>query len=453
MRKLLMLFFLFLFFVITLLITSPNSSAQSPQNLNGDSERLIVKFRPLVPRIYKDNVVRNQGLAISEDLKAPDTHVLKVPKNRAGYFAGRLKQNLFVEYAEPDYIATAFETPNDPSFSSQWGLTKIQAPGAWDITHGASNIDIAIIDTGVNNGHPDLAAKIVASRNCTISSSCPAVTTTDPDGHGTHVAGIASALTNNSLGVAESSWVGRIMSVKALDDFGSGYYSWIANAIYWAADNGAEVINMSLGGSSSSDTLRAAVDYAWNHGVVVVAAAGNSGRNRASYPAYYSNAIAVAATDAADKKASFSNYGSWVDVAAPGVTILSTYQSGYDYLSGTSMSTPFVSGLAALLKGQNPSWSNSQIRNQIEATADAISGTGSYWTHGRINACAAVGCGGAGGSSPTNTPTPTPTNTPSPTATSIPTPSPTLEATPTPTPTSTPKPWWCKYVPSHSLCQ
>lgn len=476
MRKLLLLISLLLFFAIVFLIASSDSSAQSPPVLNGGSERLIVKFKPLVPRFYKEDVIRNQGLAISEDTREPDTHVIKVPRNRGSHFASRLKRNLLVEYAEQDFIATKFETPNDPSFSSQWGLTKIQSPGAWDVTHGASNVDIAIIDTGINYTHPDLVAKISASVNCTVSSSCPSMNTTDPDGHGTHVAGIAGALTNNSIGVAGTAWEARLMSVKALDDFGSGYYSWIANAIYWATDNGAEVINMSLGGSSSSDTLRNAVDYAWNHGVVVVAAAGNSGRNRASYPAYYSNAIAVAATDQNDKKASFSNYGSWVDLAAPGVFILSTYHGGYDYLSGTSMSTPFASGLAALLKGQNPGWNNSQIRNQIEQTADTISGTGSYWTHGRINACSAVGCDvGGGGSTPTNTPTPTTTNTPTPTvtptpipnATNTPTPSPTPEATPTftptptpmntptptPTPTSSPKPWWCKYVPSHSLCQ
>ena len=473
MRKLLIVFFLFLIVAISLLLTSSDSSAQSLPDLNGDSERLIVKFRPLVPKTFKEDIVRNQGLAISEDLRGSDTHVVRVPKNRAGYFAGRLKRNLLVEYAEQDYVATKFETPDDPNFSNQWGLTKIEAPGAWDTTHGASNVDIAIIDTGVNYTHPDLAAKIVASVNCTVSSSCPTMTTTDPDGHGTHVAGIASASTNNSIGVAGTSWEGRILSVKALDDFGSGYYSWIANAIYWATDNGAEVINMSLGGTSSSTTLKNAVDYAWNHGVVVVAAAGNNGRNRANYPAYYSNAIAVAATDQNDKKASFSNYGSWVDLAAPGVSILSTYQSGYNYLSGTSMSTPFVSGLAALLKGQNPGWNNAQVRNQIESTADAISGTGTYWTKGRINACNAVGCGGSGGSptntpTPTasNTPTPTPTNTPTPTATSTPTPTftptptevestptPTPTSTPTPTPTSSPKPWWCIYVPSNPRCQ
>ena len=249
------------------------------------------------------------------------------------------------------------------------------------------------------------------------------------------------------------------MSVKALDDGGSGYYSWIANGIIFAADNGAEVINLSLGGTSSSSTLLSAINYAWNKGVVVAAAAGNDGRSRKLYPAYYSNSIAVAATDSNDKKASFSNYGNWVDEAAPGVNIFSAYKNDYANLSGTSMATPFVSGLAALLFGQNPGWSNAQVRNRIESTADRIPGTGTYWVHGRINACEAVGCASVA-------PTPTATATPSPIPTSISTQEPTLtptatsspESTPspspttTPTPTPTPKPWWCVYVPNHTSC-
>ena len=163
MRKLLIVFFLILIVAISLTLTSRDSSAQSIQNLDEGSERLIVKFRSLTPRFYREDVVKNQGLTITEDLREPNSHIVRVPKGRSTCFAGRLKRNLLVEYSEPDFIATKFETPNDPNFSSQWGLTKIQAPGAWDTTHGASNADIAVIDTGVNYTHPDLAAKIVAS--------------------------------------------------------------------------------------------------------------------------------------------------------------------------------------------------------------------------------------------------------------------------------------------------
>lgn len=421
------------------------------QTTSGETAPLIVKYRHLTPKFSRESIARSNGATISEPLKLADTVVLRVPKGRVSEIAGNLRKNLLVEYAEEDSIAQAFEVPDDPRFSEQWGLSKIDAAGGWDLTHGAS-VDIAIVDTGINGAHPDLSSKIVASVNCTISSSCPAVSPTDSYGHGTHVAGIAGAVTNNGVGVAGTSWEGRLMSVKALDDNGSGYYSWIANGIVWAADNGAEVINLSLGGSSSSITLQNAVTYAWNKGVILVAAAGNSGRNSATYPAYYSNVIAVAATDSSDKKASFSNYGSWVDVAAPGVSTLSTYKNDYSTLSGTSMAAPYVSGLAALLFGQNSSWTNSQVRTQIESTADAISGTGNYWAKGRINVCRAVGCAG-GVSSPTPTSTPTPTLTPTPMVTLTPTPTSAPIATPTPTPTPSPKPWWCRYIPNHYSCQ
>jgi subtilisin family serine protease len=177
-------------------------------------------------------------------------------------------------------------------------------------------------------------------------------------------------------------------TVKVLGDNGNGSWSWISNGIVWAADNGAKVISMSLGGHSGSSTVQNAVNYAWSKGVVVVAAAGNDGNTTRNYPAYYTNAIAVAATNDNDAKASFSNYGSWVDVAAPGVSILSTKPSGYGRLSGTSMATPHVAGVAGLVwsTGLCGTTDNACVRTQIEALADPISGIGSYWTYGRINA-------------------------------------------------------------------
>ena len=440
-------YFFLIFSILLLLFSLTTKSTPAQVDPRANKERLIVKFRPLVPRLYKENLFSSYGVAGATELRFKDAFVVEIPKGLSATVTEKLNKNLTVEYAEKDAMAYKLEVPNDPSFGSQWGLAKIKAQEGWDVTHGSGSVDIAITDTGINSSHPDLAGKIAVSVNCTISSSCLNQTTTDPDGHGTHVAGIASAVTNNSIGVAGLAWEGRLMSVKVLDDSGSGYYSWVANGIIWAADNGAEVINLSLGGSSSSITLKNAVDYAWNRGVVVVAAAGNSGRNRASYPAYYSNAIAVTATDVNDKKASFSNYGSWVDVAAPGVSILSTYNNDYSTLSGTSMSTPFVSGLAALLKGQNPGLSNSEVRNKIESSSDSISGTGNYWTWGRINVCRALDCVSSLAPSPTPTPSPSPTPTP----TLTPTPSPT--PTPTPSPSPSPLPWWCKYKPDHSTCK
>src|SRR3989344_238667 len=213
------------------------------------SGRIIVKFLALTPGFYKDSVFQKNQVAREEKLLLADTHLIEVSESSVGKVVKALKRNFLVDYAEEDYIASKTLVPDDPYFSSQWGLAKIEAPQAWEVSKGSVNVDVAIVDTGINVNHPDLASKLAVSVNCTLSS-CPAQNTTDPDGHGTHVAGIASAVTNSANGIAGVSWEGRLMSVKALSDTGSGYYSWISNAIVWSADNGAEVINLSLGGSS-----------------------------------------------------------------------------------------------------------------------------------------------------------------------------------------------------------
>lgn len=407
-------------------------------------EEIIVQFRPLVPSGVMERITQDRGAQIKARLFLPRTFVLKVPSGQEENLVKVFSRNPLVSYAEPNFKAYALEVPNDPYFSNQWGMTKVQAPGAWDISHGSTSAKIAILDTGIDKDHEDLAAKVVSRANFTTAPS-------DDDlyGHGTHVAGIASALTNNALGVAGLGYEARLMSAKVLDDNGSGYYSWIANGINWAADNGADVINLSLGGSSGSTTLKNAVDYAWSKGVVLACAAGNNGNTSPLYPAYYANCLATAATDSNDQKAFWSTYGSWVDVAAPGVSVFSTlpnhsYKMGttlnYGSASGTSMATPHVAGLAGLLFGYNLSLSNSQVRSAIETYADDIAGTGTYWSQGRINAYRSL----ASFSGPTPTPTPTATPTVAPTPTPTPTPEPTVTPTPTlepsPTPTPTPEP-------------
>ncbi len=408
------------------------------------TNRIIVKFRPKTPPDVQNNLIKSFGIYQKEKLRLTDTFVLPVPEGRVVEFINKFLKNKNIEYAEEDRIATILEVPNDPYYPQQWGLSKIQAASAWNITYGLSSVDIAIVDTGIDGSHPDLSSKIVASADCTVSVNCTATSPFDNNGHGTHVAGIAAAVTNNGIGIAGTGYNTSLISVKVLDSSGNGYYSWVANGIVWAADHGAKVINLSLGGSSPSSTLSNAVSYAWNRGVVIAAAAGNDNTSRRLYPAYYSQVLSVAATDQTDQKAWFSNFGSWVKLAAPGVDIFSTYNNGdYTTLSGTSMATPFVSGVAGLVFGEHPTWTNSQVRDKIESTADKISGTGSYWQYGRINACSAVDCN----TSINPTPTPTPTLTPIPTPT--PTPTPTLTTTPTPTltptlsPTPTPIPRWC----------
>lgn len=388
---------------------------KQPQNGFAKGE-IIVQLKPQENFDQFLRLNEKFGLRLKEKLLLPETFTLRVPEGQEELLSKVLSKSPLVEYAEPNFEAVALETTNDPSLSSQWGMFKIQAAAsgssAWNITHGLQIVKIAIVDTGIDKDHEDLAGKTVAWIDFTGSPN-------DDDiyGHGTHVAGIAAAATNNNVGVAGVGYDSTLMSVKVLNDSGSGYYSWVANGIKWSADNGAKVMNMSLGGSGGSTTLKNAVDYAWNKGVVIVAAAGNSGNSSPTYPAYYPNVIAVAATDQNDNKASWSSYGKWVDVAAPGVNILSTMPNhtnaigilNYGYLNGTSMATPHVAGLAGLLWATSYGTSNTSVRSRIESTADSISGTGTYWVNGRINAYNAVS---ASSVSPTPTPTPTPTPKP-----------------------------------------
>lgn len=305
-----------------------------------------------------------------------------------------------VEFAEPNYIARHFQvTPNDPSYGSQWGLPKISAPAGWAVTTGSTGVTIAIVDTGVDKNHSDLVGKLVAGYDF-VNNDADA---DDDNGHGTHCAGIAAALTNNGIGVAGVDWNARIMPVKVLNASGSGSYSGIANGIIWAADNGAKVISMSLGGSSGSATLESAVNYAAGKGVVIVAAAGNSNTTAASYPGYYTACIAVGSTTSTDARSSFSNYGAnWVDVAAPGSSIYSTYDGNtYATLSGTSMATPHVAGLAGLLWAkQGAAATAATVRNAIEQNCDNV---GTWVAYGRINVAKALGSTGGGGGGGTTT--------------------------------------------------
>jgi len=313
--------------------------------------------------------------------------LVKVPAGKAAEFVAKFNADADVELAELDYIHTINLTPNDPSYGSQYHLTKIQANLAWDIHTGGTGATIAIVDTGVDLQHPDLSSKIVAGYNFVGGNT----NADDDQGHGTHCAGIATASTNNGINGAGVSWGARIMPVKVLNSAGSGTTSAIIQGVDFAKNNGAHIISMSLGGGSFSQAFQDSINSAWAAGKIIVAAAGNNGTSTVQYPANYANVISVANTTSSDVKSSSSTYGTWVDVAAPGTSIYSTANGGgMTTMSGTSMATPVVAGLAALLKTKNTLASNTAIRDRIFNTSDAISGTGSYWIYGRVNAYRAV---------------------------------------------------------------
>lgn len=352
----------------------------------------LVKFKPGLAQAERNRIAQGAGSRFMGRVAALDIDVLEFPALKAKQGAaaaekvlGALKANPNILFVEPNYILTADFTPNDPNLGQQWAWATIDAFSAWDVTQGSASTIIAVVDTGVQRTHPDLAAKIVAGYDFVSGDTAP----DDGNGHGTHVAGTAAAVTDNGTGGAGTCPACSIMPVRVLDNNGSGTLANVANGITWAADNGADVINLSLGATTGSPTLESAINYAWNHGVFLACAAGNNGNSGANYPAYYANCFAVASTNSSDARSSFSNYGSWVEIAAPGEGIYSTWlNDGYNTISGTSMATPHVAGLAGLLASQG--LSNAQIRDRLCDTADDISGTGTYWTCGRINAYRAV---------------------------------------------------------------
>jgi thermitase len=391
-------------------LAAPSNAAPSPHTAG----QIMVKFR--------DNgaaagVLRQHGLSDGPDIGSTGAHLIKVPAGREPHLVEALSRNPAVEYAEPDQTVTA-ASADDPYFPRQYALQNegqsftntagtqtvtagkvdadVDAVEAWSVTTG-NGIKVAVLDSGVATDNDDINPQVVARANFS-----NARTNEDKYGHGTHVAGIIAALADNTKGVAGVCPGCTILAGKVLNDNGAGFTSDLVDGINWAASVGAKVINMSLA-VRASRTLETAVNNAWKKGVVLVAAAGNTGNQTMMYPGAYPNVIAVGATDNKDVKASFSTYGPWVDVAAPGVNVYSTFPNhdfvlatqynrslGYDMGSGTSMATPIVAATAALVWSKDPAAANSAVRAKVESTTDTIDGIGTYWAHGRVNANNAV---------------------------------------------------------------
>lgn len=358
--------------------------ARLPGELGGLLSRHgVVSLKKIFPDVSDHSVVRYSAL-LKRDVAVPDLYgwsVLETPPAiGVKPFAESLKSEPLVEYAGPDYLSRLLETtPNDPSFSQQWHLKNtgqtggtagadVKATFAWDRTTGLSAIKIAILDTGVSKTHPDLLASRIAGYDYIDDDGDP----DDTEGHGTHVAGIIAAEGDNGASTTGLMWRAAVMPVRVCG--GSGCPdSAIASGLHYAADNGAKVINMSLGGTTDDPVIKAAVDYAVGLGALVVAAAGNDGNETPFYPAAYSNVISVCATDDQDQLASFSNRGNWVTLCAPGEDILSTAMGGGTTLmSGTSMACPMVAGAAGLILSRSPSALASSIRDLLTAGADDI---------------------------------------------------------------------------------
>jgi len=352
-------------------------------------DEIIVKFKEGANSFA---IASTLGGDVQESASAPNVETIQIPEgSTVTKELQKYNNHPNVEYAEPNYIGKVFGSSNDPSLSQQWSIPKMKVDTAWDTTKGDPSVIIAVIDTGVDVDHPDLMSNFVSGYN-TINNTANA---DDDHNHGTHVAGIAAGVIDNSAGIAGIAGKSKIMPIKAMGSDGTGQMSDVIEGIYWATDNGAKVINMSLGFSAPSapKSLQDAVDYAYGKGVVIVAAAGNDNTGTPRYPAALNHVIAVAATDSNDKKASFSNFGNHIDVAAPGVNILSTLKDGqYGMMNGTSMAAPNVSGVVALIMAHNPSMTPGQVETLLTSTSTDLGAPkkDSIFGYGLVNAFAAL---------------------------------------------------------------
>ncbi len=386
----------------------------------------ITKLRGTSPESL---IGETRARRVSEPIATHETHgftrtfIVRVPpETDLKSMIKKLKEDQNVENAEVDYLATMAVIPNDSFYQKQWGMKYIKCEEAWEIEKGSQDVIIAILDTGVNQSHPDLVDKLVPGYDMVdLTDATPEGVCVwegdiytrdnnpeDENGHGTHCAGIAAASTNNDgIGVAGVAWNCKIMPVRVLANkrceneiTGEGTFTDIADGIIWAADNGANVISLSLGGfvpkSDVPSMMKNAIDYANSKGCVIVAAMGNAGVNLSHtpysyYPAVHPKVLAVGAVDKDGKKADFSNYGEYKHVMAPGVEIRSTYiGSDYADLDGTSMATPFVSGLAALIKSADPHLRPEEIVEIIRQTAVPQSEYNIEYGYGIVDAYSAI---------------------------------------------------------------
>lgn len=401
-------------------LVSPVASSSSSSNTDtsGTSNASPAEVSSLTPLAFAKGHILVQpraGLSDAEFDKALAPHGGKVagrignlnvyvvtlpPTASEQAVASALAKHPHLKFAEVDRLVAPGLVTNDAYYGSEWHLQTINAPGAWDLSLG-TGVTVAILDSGIDATHPDMQGKLVPGWNFYDNNN----NTADVFGHGTMVAGVVGAVGNNTVGVIGVAWGSKLMPVRVTDTSGTGYLSAFASGLNWAADHGAKVANLSFAVQSSSTTQTAA-QYFKNKGGVVVNSGGNYSVLDSTAPS--DALVSVSATDSTDSRASWSSYGPYIDLSAPGVGIWTTLMGGgYGAVSGTSFSSPLTAGVVALMMAANPSLSPSQIVSILESTAVDLGSTGydQYYGYGRVNAGAAVQAAAAGGAADTQPPT------------------------------------------------
>lgn len=373
--------------VVMGVFVGPNAFAQSTQaQEKWVAGRLLVQPRPGLPESEFAKILKPHGGVQAGKLDKLDIRIIQVQAGSEKAVEALLKASRHLKFVERDILLNPQFTPNDPNFGTAWHLAKIGAPTAWDSSQGAGVV-IAILDTGVQPDHPDLAGKLVPGWNIYYNT----VDTSDPVGHGTLVAGAAAAVTNNALGVAGVAPNAMIMPIQVTGTAATASLSMLANGTTWAADHGARVANLSFAAAGGYSTVQTAAQYMKNKGGVVVTAAGNSGTQQ-TFAASSTN-IVVSNTGSGDTIDSTSSYGQFVDLAAPGMAIWTTkLGSSYTTASGTSLASPVVAGTVALVMAAKPSLGPADVEKILFSTAVDLGPAGFdiYYGNGRVNAAAAV---------------------------------------------------------------
>lgn len=339
---------------------------------------VVVRFSPRPSKQVIESMLKKTHSRIKRDYK--DSMIIKSDTMTTQQLMKHFAEHPDSIYAEPNYLLLPNRVPNDVFYHRyQWNLPLIDMEQSWEITEGSPDVIVAVVDTGVDLNHPEFKGKLVGGYNMIADSNNP----NDDNGHGTHVSGVIAARSNNHDGIAGMSWNSKIMPIKAIGADGSGTAFDIAQGIRWATDNGARVINLSVGNYTPSAALQEACTYAYKRNVVLVAATGNDATDQPGYPAAYKEVIGVSAVDHNKRFADFSNFGEYVDVVAPGVDIPSTYiYSDFAALSGTSMACPHVAALASLIISVNPSLSNKEVMDIIRKSSQDLGDAGHDNTFG-----------------------------------------------------------------------